>query len=333
MTVTIKDIAKITGFSSATVSIVLNNKPFRIAPATRKKILETAKELGYIKPQVRASLSESPATNIGLLIPKINSTFNDLIATGVEQACHEQGWGLIVESTNNNSRLQKSYLYGLQSGMVSGVIITGHFDNLVQAGLDQVKQQGLPCLTVGSQPIQNNAVIFDNKQGGYLATKYLLSMGHRKIACLTGNPHLQVVKDRLAGYKKALQEFGVTYDPSLIFESDFSYRTTYPIVPTLPLDKFTALFALSDLMAFACYNYWRSQGIHIPDDISLVGYDATNAGFLTTPPLSSVDQHAKQAGYTAGKILIEQSINSQPLNKPVTIAPHLEIRQSVRVIK
>ena len=86
-------------------------------------------------------------------------------------------------------------------------------------------------------------------------------------------------------------------------------------------------------MAFACYNYWRSQGIHIPDDISLVGYDATNAGFLTTPPLSSVDQRAKQAGYTAGKILIEQSINSQPLNKPVTIASHLEIRQSVRVIK
>lgn len=333
MAVTIKDIAKMTGFSPATVSLVLNNKPFRIAPETRKKILETAKELGYIKPQVRASLSQSSATNIGLLIPRVNDNFNDLIASGVEQACHEQGWGLIIESTNNSERLQKSYLYGLQPGMVGGVIITGHFDDLVKSGVKQVKEQGLPCLTVGSQPIQDNAVIFDNEQGGYLATKHLLSMGHRKIACLIGDPRLQVVKARLNGYKKALKEFDVDFDPSLIFESDFSYRTTYPLVPTLPLNRFTALFAFSDLMAFACYNYWRSQGIRIPDDVSLVGYDATNAGYLTSPPLTSVDQRAKQAGYTAGKILIEQTTTGQPLKKPVTIAPELVSRQSVAAVK
>lgn len=85
-------------------------------------------------------------------------------------------------------------------------------------------------------------------------------------------------------------------------------------------------------MAFACYNYWRSQGIRIPDDISLIGYDATNAGYLTTPPLTSVDQQAKQTGYTAGNILIEQTRTGQPLTKPVIIEPKLLIRQSVKSV-
>ncbi len=332
MSVTIKEIARITGFSPATVSLVLNNKPFRIAPATRKKILETAKELGYVKPQIRASLGQSSATNIGMLIPNVNSNIYSLIASGVEQACNENGWGLVIESTNNDARLQKSYLYSLQPGLVGGVIITGHFDALVKDGIKQVQRQGLPCLTVGSQPTTNNAVAFDNVQGGYLATKHLLSMGHRKIACLIGDSHLQVVADRLKGYRKALDEFGVAYDPKLIFESDFTYRHTFPLVPTLPIDQFTALFAFSDLMAFACYNYWRSQGIRIPDDISLIGYDATNAGYLTTPPLTSVDQQAKQTGYTAGNILIEQTQTGQPLSKPVIIEPKLLIRQSVKPV-
>ncbi len=334
MRVTIKDIAKKTGYSVSTVSIALNKKEFRLPQKTRDEILKTAKEMGYVRNQTAISLRKKRSNTIGLIIPDIRNDFYATFAKGCEQTCSENGWGLIITNSDNHQEKESRYIDMLYQKNVAGIIMAraSLYNEKPIDTFGQLKKLKIPHVLLDfSGTSVSNVVSSDHELGGYLVTKHLLKLGHRKIACITGDLSLEGAKSRLNGYQKALQEAGIAYDKRLIYESDYTFETTREVVKKMDLGGFTAVFAFNDLMALAFENYVRENGYQVPRDFSVAGYDNTAISKIMYPSLTTVDQSVQKMGASASNILMDPDVENGRVIKEFT--PHLILRESTAQVK
>lgn len=340
--ITIKDVAKHAGVSIASVSYVLNGKENKVSSETVGNIHESIKILNYIPNFTARSLVSNSTKLIGVMIPQtedykqllLENPFYSEIISGIESKLREYGYHLIISGVDKG----KSYLDLSIQRNLDGAIIMGIYPEQFYSEFKQVK---IPIVLIDSYINDGyfSKVGIDDEHGGYLATKYLIDCGHRNIALVTGMIKKDgVVEKRFLGYKRALNEANLFYNPEYVFEKSVSY--TYGIEAGKDISdhfpQITAVFATADMVALGLIRGIKETGKEVPDDISVIGFDDISLSRIFLPQLTTVRQDIALKGRTAAEQLIEIIDFKSPdhVEKKKTILP-LEIieRQTVKKIE
>ncbi|UCI19956.1 LacI family DNA-binding transcriptional regulator [Mesorhizobium sp. B2-1-8] len=299
--VTMTDIARAAGCSQATVSFVLNNSPgIRLSQQTRERVIEAARALGYSAPAFSAL--NKPATAfegtfdgldgvIGFAVDQLATSPEAVVAIeGARQASWNAGNVLLVAQTMGDAVMEPRAIAALTKRGISALIYMTIFTREITApdflyGLD-IPVILLNCYT---SDYAFPAVVPSEIAGGQSSTRHLISHGHRRIATITGEPWMQAAQDRLKGYRRALATADIPFDPELVVEGDWSASAGYAAtVKLLALkDRPTAIFCQNDRTAIGCYEALKEAGLHIPADISVVGYDDEEIARHLFPPLTT----------------------------------------------
>lgn len=338
MKVTITDIAQAAGLSPATVSLVLNNRPSRISEGTKNKIRTLAQEMGY-RPSIAAvNLRTRRSYTLGLVIPDIRNDYYATYAKGLEDYCQEMNWSMVLCTTNQNPLREKQYIEALYAQNIDGIALlttpSSADGSIYVSNRKLLLSMNVPIiqadLTSYEEPI--NAVICDHEKGGYIATRHLLSLGHRKIVFIIGPSCLEGSQSRLKGCKKAFKNYNLEWNDSLVYEGDYTYKSGLDGIDYLCDKEFTAVFAFNDLMAYGVYNGLAKYNLSVPEDISVIGYDDHFLSAILTVPLTTVRQPIYEMGKEAARILIHAA--EHPDAKPVITNFDLKLilRKSTRKI-
>ena len=304
---TIRDVASHAGVSHQTVSRVINGNP-NVAEVTREKVLATISTLGYVPSPMARGLISNRTHSIGIVAEDISDqTFARWVA-GAERAARARGYYLMIGSVEPEDD-ERGYLRLMLERRVEGLLLARPSVLLPLSELEPVMAAGVPIVSVGTSHPHGIAVDVDNRQGGYDATSHLIGHGHRAIATILGPADWPSTAARLDGYRAALDEAGIGYDPALVVQATGwgleSGRTAGAELRARGT-RFTALFAHSDLIAFGAMRELRLQGLSIPDDVSVVGYDDLPVAAYVDPPLTTVHQPMEELGALAAGLLLDQ---------------------------
>jgi len=325
--VTIQDIANYANVSKSTVSRVLNNTS-SVHEDKRQAVLEATEKLGF-KPNIFArSLASGRSMTIGVLTQIIGSPFYDAIAQGVVAGVEGTGYSPIFVDGRWQLNNEIEAIRALQGRRVDGLVLVG--GNIPGDELAELCDK-LPTVVVARElpPEQFHCIFMDNVEGGYRATKHLIEHGHQAIATILGIAEHPDSLDRHEGYKKALKEANIAYNPELVLFGDFSAESGVAAINTL-IDKkadFTAVFAENDMMAIGARLALHRHGRSVPDDVSIVGFDDQNEAEFLTPPLTTVRQPGSEMGALAGKAILSL-INGKPFESQ-RLQGELQARESV----
>ena len=323
---TIHDVAKRAGVSLSTVSRVLNDYD-SINPQTRERVEAAIKELNYEKSKTESAKSVKEKKTVGLILPDILNPFFPLLIKGIEQVSKIHGYHLILCDSENDVPLEQRHIDNLYDRGVDGVILipsseTAHVENLIESGLPFVFLDRFIEMDDASY------VISDNEEGAYQAVKYLLKLGHHGIVNLTGPPDLSTERARIAGYKRALSESDIACQEDLFVCGNYSLEEAYHAIDDLLQNKvtFSAIFATNDMMAFGARQALEDHNKHVPNDVSLVGYD--DILFSSIISLTTVSQPAYEMGRNAMLLLLDLINERITTPQRVILRPSMVIRGS-----
>jgi len=304
---TIKDVAALAGISYTTVSHVLN-KTRPVSEEVRVKVEAAIARLDYVPSAVARSLKAKTTATIGLLVPNSLNPYFAELARGIEDYCERNGYCVILCNSDDNPQKQRNYLRVLLEKRIDGLIVTS-------AGGDSGLAQGLagvrtPMVIVdrGLEGVNADLVRIDHQHGAYLATRHLLELGHRDIACIGGPGNTSVAQMRLAGFQQALREAGVEAPAERILESDFSSTGGYRAAAQL-LDGGqppSAIFAGNDMMGIGVLRAAAERNIRVPSELSVIGFDDILMSRYVYPALTTVGQSILQLGETAAELLLRR---------------------------
>lgn len=304
---TMRDVAKLAGVSSSTVSHVINETRF-VNPETRERVLQAMAELNYQPNRLARSLRNRQTHTFGVLLPNSANPFFAEVLLGVEAACFDHGYNIILGNANDDPERELFYLDVLLSKQVDGIFLvsTGAYHE----ALEMLTRHNAPVVMVDRSPgtRQFDTVFANNEGGGIIATQYLLDLGHRRIGCITGPSMLTPSADRVTGYRQALESAGLTVDEELIIAGDFQHESGYHAgqqLLGLP-DPPTAIFACNDLMAVGVLYAAYEGGLRIPTDISVIGFDDVPLASYTVPRLTTIYQPSQEIGRVAVELLIQR---------------------------
>ncbi len=328
---TIKDVARLAGVSTTTVSHVMNKTRF-VAEATQKKVLEAVDSLNYAPSAVARSLKCNTTRTIGMLVTKSTNPFFAEVVHGVEEYCYNNGYTLILCNTEGNLEKQRDYLRMLAEKRVDGLLIMcTDLDDKLMALLERQKQTPMVVMDWGpASPYRDN--IQDNaEQGGYLATQYLIEHGHRHIGCLTGQKGKSACEERLNGFRKAMSKANLDVNNDWLLEGDFECESAVNAANAFIAmeNRPTAIFCFNDIMAMAMISTFEQAGLHVPEDISIIGYDNIDLAPYFAPPLTTIHQPKRRLGKTAIEILMARMKNKDIAPTTFEMQPELVERKSV----
>lgn len=332
----IKDIAQATGLSITTVSLVLNNKGQKISEKHRNLIEETARRLNYRPNQLAVGLIKRKTNTIGLIIPDISNIFFSALTKGVEDAGRKAGYNLILCDSNDKHTLELEYINTLVARGVDGIIIAmsaQSYNGKEDESFSILKNYAVPAIIVDcfNEVSDFSTVAIDNFLGSKLAVNYLISLGHHRIACVTGPLGPKTNDDRFEGYVQAIKENQAVYDEKLIYEGDFRYQSGYDAVQKILPHQPTAILCLNDMMAYGAVKALKERGMIIPDDMSIMGFDDIFFSEIMDTPLSTVKQPVYQMGVEAAHILTNEITQERKEHKHILFEPELKIRKSTCV--
>lgn len=330
---TIKDISEKIGVSTTSVSLVLNNKKNRISQKTKDLILETAKELNYHPNALAASLVTNRTNTIGLIICDIGNDFFSTLAKGVQDECLKHNKTLILCHTNDDYDQELQALDTLIHRRVDGILYCATMNTTSKLFIESIRKMenaNIPYVTIDRtyESLKISSINTDQKLGGYLATKHLLEQGHTKIGCITGPLNLRLSQQRLEGYMKALEEFQITYSPTLIVQGTFNVESGYLHTSSLLKQNVTAIFAFNDMMAFGVLKYLNQHKIKIPEELALIGFDDVWACQVCNPPLTTIHQPIGDAGALAVKEVLALKEDKNKNWSQMILTPTLVVRES-----
>tara|TARA_R110000751_G_scaffold271365_2_gene371382 strand:- start:225244 stop:226251 length:1008 start_codon:yes stop_codon:yes gene_type:complete len=330
--VTILQVSRQAGVSTATVSRVINN-PEVVGIRTRERVQEVIQRLGYRPNLVARDLASRSSRTIGVVINNFSSVYYGLMLEGVELALRKVGYKTIAESSQATSEGERQAWFSLLDRQCDGVVI--HSDNLEDDEL-AVLLDRQPTSVLLNRYLKSHAdrcVYLDNVQGGRLAAEYLISKGHRRIATITGPTKFYQTNDRLKGLHEGLAQAGITLDPDLVAEGDFheagGETATAHLLDTQK--PFTALFCHNDEMAAGAMETCRRRGIRVPEEISILGFDDVNVASHLTPKLTTVRQPLREIGAAAG-ILAHSLATGEAANSGLQTVFEAEIVERATVM-
>ena len=303
--VTLKDIARETGMSVAAVSLVLNDRPNKISAEKRKLIRDVARKKGYVPNQIARSLVMQHSQTLGLIVPNIVSPFFSSLARELEIRCRACGYALFITNSDDRSENDLQLVRQLINRGVDGIFLVVASEPPAPELLRVLDTLPVPFLLVDRviPSFDCDRIGFDNQQGGYLATRYLLSYGHRRVACIV-NTESNTGVARLAGYTQALAEKGIELDPGLVLHSAYYISDAYEAARGLLATDATAVFASSDNIALGLLKRLYEESLRVPRDYSVVSYDNSAADSLFEPALTSIEQNVAELAQGAIEIMI-----------------------------
>nr|WP_241254735.1 substrate-binding domain-containing protein [Brevibacillus sp. SYP-B805] len=319
--------------SIATVSRVLNNsKP--VSPELREKVMRIVEETGFQPNAVARSLVSKETRLIGVMIPDIANNFFSQLLYGIDSVISEYDYSLFLAITDEEVEKELKYLRLFKEKQVDGIIV-GSVHFLDEHG-HYLKENQVPLVVTGHDlpGYDIPTVNVNNVQAAFDATSYLISQGHRRIACIPGplwDPPCGL--DRLGGYRKAMRAHGLSIPDGYVAEGDFTAKSGYEAMARImqAAERPTAVFVATDLMAVGAMNYLHDQGIRVPEDISVMGFDNLEIASLTRPMLTTVHNDPYMYGQAAGQNLLKQ-LRSEPVERISTVPHSLVIRQSVSAL-
>jgi len=345
-TVTIRDVAKESGFSSTTVSIVLNNAPLAryIPPTTKKRIERAAKKLGYRPNLFARSLRSKRSHTVGVMVFDMTDPYCTLVLRGIENSLYQSSYLPILTDVHNERSRFERYLEMLLDRRVEALIVLANWLFVNIEVLADLEKSSIPTVMIGRE-LQNNSVssvIVDNELGAQSALEHLVSLGHRRIAFIRGPKALADSAPRWKGIRNFAKSIGLELDPRLILDLPessnpiSSFEAGYKLTEDLVKQKnpFTALVAFDDMTAFGAIRALAKAGLRVPEHCSVVGFDDVAASSLYTPPLTTVRQPMEAMGTLAVSIALE-GINAVVEKREASavhrkLAPELAVRESTR---
>jgi LacI family transcriptional regulator len=307
---TIQDIARLAGVSKATVSRVLNNNP-TVNPTLRERVMRIIQEYNFVPNVTAIGLAGGRTRLIGVLAPPLVWPSVPEIMRGVAEYIENTAYEIVLYSINffNVERSHSEILDRILAlRMAAGLLAI--FPGELSPHLVQHFQRGLPIVMIDDQaePTRIPWIGIDNRASAYEATRYLIELGHRRIAHIMGPRHYYCAVERYEGYRQALEDAGITPDPDLLLQGTFEpvggkqcaaqllsrERAAWP----------DAIFAANDQMAYGVLEYAEQQGIHVPEDLTVLGFDDNILSAHMRPPLTTMRQPFAEMGYQATEVLL-----------------------------
>jgi LacI family transcriptional regulator len=347
--VTIRDVAERSGFSSATVSIVLNNAPLaRYIPETTKtRIQKAASQLGYRPNLFARSLRGRRSHTVGVMVFDMTDPYCTLVLRGIENTLYQSSYLPILTDVHNERGRFERYLEMMLDRRIEGLVLLANWLFVDINLLADLEKKNIPTAIVGRQMQNDNisSVMVDNSLGAHAALDHLHSLGHRKIAFIRGPKQLADTRPRWQGVQTLARERDLKLDPKLIVDlpesSDpfSSFEHGFQLTEELLRRRrpFTALMAFDDMTAFGAIRALARAGIRVPEDCSVVGFDDVSPAAIYSPALTTIRQPMEAMGAAAATIVLE-AVNATLEKKTVRalhrqIVPELIVRESTRSVK
>jgi DNA-binding LacI/PurR family transcriptional regulator len=327
---TIQDVARAAGVAASTVSRYLNGQ-LKVSPATEAKVLEAVADLGYVPNAAGRNLARRRSGVIGFVVPEISNPYFGTIADYVVEAVERQGRLVLLCSHRSQSVKQASYIDLLATGAIDGMLYLGSFrsnERLAVAIAD-----GLPVVVV-DEPIAGlppvSTVVMDDYAGGYQATSYLVALGHRRIAFVSGPAELGSVQERLRGYRDALTRNGIDPEPQVRLSGQFTEQFGVSALPHLlaAAEPPTAAFVASDYIALGVLSAAEAHGIGVPGDLSIVGFDDIRFAQYVRPRLTTIRSPVDRLAQTGVELLFERLADPSAPARTQVLPVELVIRES-----
>lgn len=310
-----KEVAELAGVSEATVSRVMNGVG-PIKESTRKRVLEAAEKLGYHLNAVASSFARGRSGNLGVIMPHVpkvhlfTTYYFSEILSGIGQAVHERGYGLLLLFRNPAEVYDYVSLY--RTLRIDAAVVLGANSLPAEvAGIRKAAEENLPCCIMDQRfpDFKIGMVEADHVEGSYRAVKHLLDKGYRRIGFLNGSPQYSNSADRLTGYRMALTEAGIEPDESLLYDGNYSWTSGNAAAAKVyaDLDRLDALFVANDRMAIGLMKGLRDRGCVFPDDLAIVAYDDSDAARMSDPPLTTVHVPFYEMGRLAAVRVLDQA--------------------------
>ena len=327
-----RQIAAAAKVSIGTVSHVINDTA-AVRPKLRERVLEAIRSLGYQPSALAQGLRRKRTNMLGMIIPDITNPFFPGVVRGAEDVAYRRSYRVILCNADNDSSKEGSYVRELRSYHVAGLLIIPSSGADVAAHLRTYTSASVPVVCIDRVPDgwKGDAVLVANEEGAYEGTRYLIEMGHRRLAVITGPLKLTNASERLHGFRRAVEEAKLKIEPEFVQEARFDaasgYQSALRILRMLP--RPTAVFACNDLMAFGVLQAARELGLSCPEELSILGFDSLEFTKLTAPPLTSIYQPGYQLGATAARLLLERIDGVESASKKLLLPTELIRRESV----
>lgn len=305
--VTIRDVAQLAGVSTATVSKVLNDGAY-VSASARERVHAAVGKLDYRPNTIARSLKKQRTHTIGLITDDLKGVFTMPLMLGVEEAVSAEGFGVFLCNSHGEPPRERSHLRMLLDKQVEGVILLSGY---------RVRERGAPTLPLGGLPIvylyqytrdvAAPSVIPDDRGGAELGTRHLLGLGRRRIGFINGPPHYEATHRRLDGYRNALDQAGVAFDPALVRVGTWHQSSGYDLATELMAlpDPPDAIFCSADGLAVGALDALHQLGARVPDDVAVVGFDDRDFAAHQRPPLTTVALPLYEMGRLAGDLILK----------------------------
>ncbi|WP_445489432.1 catabolite control protein A [Niallia sp. 03133] len=332
MNITIYDVAREASVSMATVSRVVNGNP-NVKPATRKKVLEVIDRLGYRPNAVARGLASKKTTTVGVVIPDISSTFYAELARGIEDIATMYKYNIILSNSDQNKDKELHLLNTMLGKQVDGIVFMGA--NITEEHVQEFEKSPVPIVLAASieESRKISSVNIDYAQATFDAVTSFITKGHKVIALVLGNLEEPINShEKLAGYKKALEEAGIAFDENLVIEGDYTYESGLEAFDKLMEQAFkpTAIFVGSDEMAIGVIHGAEDKGYNVPEDFEIISSDNTKLTLMVRPQLTTIVQPLYDIGAVAMRLLTKY-MNKETVEDGIVVLPHrIEERASTK---
>ncbi|MCD6165413.1 LacI family transcriptional regulator [candidate division KSB1 bacterium] len=327
---TIKDVAEKAGVSIATVSRVFNEH-VSVKEKTRIRVLQAAQELNYAPNILARGLQLKRTETIGVILPDLSGEFFSEVIRGIDEIASRRGYHILVSSSHSRRNEIEMMQRMLGEGRVDGLILMAPL--LSKKSLPAIAATKLPVvlLNLSAEGLEIDTIMVDNFRGAYLMTQHLIGHGHKRIAFIKGTEGNFDAEERFLGYRTALEEEGLPITPELVERGNFLKQSGFLAMTRLLSRKLppTAVFASNDDMAIGALEAAQKSGVHVPQDVAIVGFDDILVAQYVRPPLTTVHIPI----YDLGSLAAERIINSvemqgQSKKEKIVLATGLIIRES-----
>jgi len=327
---TIQQVAEKAGVSVATVSRVLNNSD-KVVDETREKVLQVIKELEYNPNMIGRNLRRSETKVVIVLLPSISNPFYSKIVNGISSKAKKNGYTVMICNTQSDKNIETEYLNFLKYKLADGAILMSQ-ESEEDTFLELAKNYPIVQCSEYREILNAPYVSIDNFAAAYDAVKYLIDLGHKRIGIISSRVNYMSAIQREAGYMKALQDADLDFVPRLLKVGDYGLKSGMASAAhflSMP-QKPTAVFAISDLMAIGALKAFRQNGLRIPEDMAVVGFDNISFSSVCEPALTTISQPAFKMGSRAMELLLKKISNNQKEQQNVLLNYELIVRESTR---
>lgn len=326
---TIVDVAEAAGVSYATVSRVINNDP-HVKASTRERVQRAMASLGYVVNWQARRLAGGRSHAIGVLVPDLGTGYIGEIIRGIDAELGLAQYDLILYTTHRQAAKESSFVATLTQGMADGLLIV--LPRNPGAFLPTLRERKLPFVLIDHQGIEEQTCVVGatNWQGAYHGTEYLIQLGHRRIGFITGSMDLGAARDRLVGFRAAMKTHHLPVAEELVCEGGFRQLDGYSSGKALLAisSRPTAIFASNDMMAMGVMDAVRELGLHIPEDVSVLGFDDIPQAVNIRPALTTVRQPLEKMGRVATQMLLDRLNDAEASMQRIELPTELIVRDS-----